>query len=259
MILCLDVGNTRVKLAVVDGGRILAQESVPTPAQRGGSDLPLAVQRVASAVLELEGVVFSSVVPEVGPVVAEAVTVATGMRPAAVTHRSVFPFELAVREPARVGVDRLCAAAGALPGKRRNAIVVDAGTAVTVDVVRDARYLGGLILPGPAIALAALAAASQLPLLTDRLIEDVPERFDATEPAMILGAFSAVTGGIREAVRQIEGQVGSVSNRVLTGGLSERLLSRLSPGWAHEPQLTLIGLERIARLNGVGAAADSQP
>ena len=138
MILCLDVGNTRVKMAVMEAGRILAGESVATPVKRRDE----AIRRVSSAVLALDGVVFSSVVPDAAPGVAESVNVATGLRPAAVTYRSVFPFELAVAEPERVGIDRLCSAAGALPGKRRNAIVVDAGTAVTVDMIRDGRFLG---------------------------------------------------------------------------------------------------------------------
>lgn len=251
MILCLDVGNTRIKLALVEEGRVIAGETVTTPGKRRDADLELAIRRVSSAVLALDGVVFSSVVPEAAPGVAESITIATGMRPSAVTHRSVFPFELEVPEPERVGVDRLCAAAGAVPGKRRNAIIVDAGTAVTVDVVRDGQFLGGLILPGPAIALAALATTSQLPLVTDRLIDAAPDRFDSTEPSMILGALASVTGGIREAVRYLESRVGTVSHRVLTGGLSERLLPQLSSGWQHAPDLTLVGLGRIARLNGI--------
>jgi type III pantothenate kinase len=244
-------------MAVMEEGRILAGESVATPVKPRDEDLELAIRRVSSAVLALDGVVFSSVVPEAAPGVAESITIATGVRPAAVTHRSVFPFELAVSEPERVGIDRLCSAAGALPGKRRNAIVVDAGTAVTVDMVRDGRFLGGLILPGPAIALAALSAASQLPLITDRLIDSAPTRFDMTEPSMILGALASVTGGVREAVRHLESQVGTVSRRVITGGLAGRLLPQLSGTWHHDPDLTLVGLDRIARLNGIQPASNS--
>ena len=257
MILCLDVGNTRVKLAVMEAGRIVAGESVATPMKRRDETLELALRRVSSAVLALDGVVFSCVVPEAAPGVAESVNITTGFRPSAVTHRSVFPFDLAVAEPERVGIDRLCSAAGALPGKRRNAMVVDAGTAVTVDVVRDGRFLGGLILPGPAIALAALSKASQLPLITDRLIDPAPARFDMTEPSMILGALAAVTGGVREAVRYLESQVGAVSRRVITGGLAERLLPQLSGAWHHDPDLTLVGLDRIARLNGIPPTDES--
>jgi len=257
VILCLDIGNTRVKLAVLEEGRVVAGESVATPRKRRDENLELSIRRVSSAVLALDGAVFSSVVPEAAPGVAESVNITTGLRPGAVTHRSVFPFELAVAEPERVGVDRLCAAAGALPGKRRNTIVVDAGTAVTVDVVRDGKFLGGLILPGPAIALAALSKASQLPLISDRLIDPAPTAFDTTEPAMILGSMAAVIGGVREAVRYLESRVGTVSRRVITGGLAARLVPQLTAGWHHEPDLTMIGLDRIARLNGIPPTPDS--
>ena len=102
MILCLDIGNTRIKMAVVEAERILACETVTTTNKRRDPELELAIQRVSSSVLALDGVVFSSVVPEAAPVVAESVTLTTGIRPAAVTHRSVFPFELDVPEPERV-------------------------------------------------------------------------------------------------------------------------------------------------------------
>ena len=70
------------------------------------------------------------------------------------------PLAVALDEPHRVGIDRLAAAAAASLVKPagRPAVVVDCGTAVTVDMLAaDGRFLGGAILPGPSLMARALA------------------------------------------------------------------------------------------------------
>lgn len=251
MILCVDVGNSKIKAGVVDGERVIGVERIATPSapEAAAGDLELAMRRAASAVLRVDAVAIASVVPDATRAVARAAGQATGRRPLVIDHTIDLPLELAVPLPARLGVDRICAAAGALRGRRRNALVVDAGSAVTVDIVRGGRFLGGVIFAGPAVALEALARRTrQLPAIDYSAVDDPwPDSFDVTEPAMILGASVSMVGGVREAARRLEARAGAVTHRVVTGGFGEVLASGLGSGWTYEPHLTLLGIARIAR------------
>jgi type III pantothenate kinase len=191
------------------------------------------------------------VVPELTGIVAGHVHSALGVRPLEVTPRLKLPMELAVPIPATVGADRIAAAAGALDTRRRNAIVVDIGSAITVDVVRDGKFLGGVIMAGPATALSSLGErARRLPRIDYAEVDDIfPDSFDATEPSMVLGATLAAVGGVREASRMLESRLGSVGHHVLTGGLAAALAPHFPSGWVHDEDLVLRGLHRIAELN----------
>jgi len=252
-VLCVDIGNTSIKCAVVAGDRVLGAEAIATPA--AGADLEaleLTLRRVSGAVLEFHGAAITSVVPRLTREVARRVAAVTSQRPFGMEPGVRLPIELAVPIPSRVGFDRICAAVGSLGQRRRSALVVDAGSAITVDRVRDNRFLGGVILAGPALALAALGrSASQLPSIDYASVPDpYPDLIDATETAMVLGATLGMVGGVREAVRRVESLTGTTANRMVTGGFARVLAGRLGGAWRADPHLTLRGLARIARLNG---------
>lgn len=134
-----------------------------------------------------------------------------------------------VLEPARVGRDRLYAARGALELVAHDAVVVDAGTALTVDAVRAARacpgtFLGGAIAPGPALLARALAEhTARLPL-----VEPAPGA-----PALGRDTLSAVRAGVvvgfRGAARELILRVAAEAALrdpvvVVTGGAARFLL-----------------------------------
>ena len=254
MILCVDIGNSWIKMAVADEPGVLGRERFATRAVHhdlGG--LELAVRRSSAAVLAVRAAVACSVVPELTRDVLKCVGDVLGLRPVLVTHEMRFPMEIALPLPSRVGVDRLCVAAGALGGRRRHAIVADAGSAVTVDLVRDGKYLGGAIFAGPDAALDALhARTSQLPAIDFAALEDHwPDSFDTTEGAMVLGASLGTVGAIREVARHLERHAGSRPPRFLTGGWAGVLGAALGPGWTVDTDLAIRGLHRVAQLNGV--------
>ena len=211
MILAVDIGNSRVKCAVVDGGRIIGREALSTARCDNATTVADMIRRVATAVLSVERAVVSSVVPPVTVKVMRAIEDQTGGRPRLVDYKTRLPFRLAVAAPARVGADRLCAAAGALGLRRRNAVIIDAGSAITVDVVRDGVFLGGVIAAGPALALRALGDhASQLPAIDFAGLDSpFPKRMDDTLTAMTLGAGLGGVGVIRESVRYVETAAGA--------------------------------------------------
>jgi type III pantothenate kinase len=242
MIFCVDVGNTSTKMARVEGRRV--RDHMTRPREATADQVARLMRRVARD--GVDGAALSSVRPRATAEMRAMIRRETGIDPFVVTPRAALPIEIATRHPARVGTDRICAACGAVAGRGGSAIIVDIGSATTVDLVLDRRFLGGLIMPGPRMMLAALHQ------FTARLPEPSLENaradaIDDTAPAMLTGAVVGSAGAIRAAVELLRARSGRRRLPVwLTGGHAPRLESRLPSGWKHMPGLTLVGLAEIA-------------
>ena len=160
------------------------------------------------------------------------------------------PIDLRVAAPARVGADRVAAAVAANRLRREGtpAIVVDLGTAITVDLVSaDGAFEGGAILPGPALAARALAEETEgLPLAPLDELEIAPEAVgDATEPALEAGLFWGAVGAIRELIARQSDRLTNPPQVFLTGGAAPsvaRLIGGPDYTVRHVPHLTLAGI-----------------
>ena len=149
----LDVGNLSAKGALVESGEITDRWEFVTADGPGE-----AVGRLVETAPE--GFAYSSVVPAwTGALRA----LPPGMgRVVEAGHTSDLPFGLSVDEPERVGPDRLCAALGAWAAGSREAVIVDAGTAVTVDLLSGGSFRGGSIFPGFRLLSEALHGGTAL-------------------------------------------------------------------------------------------------
>jgi len=136
--------------------------------------------------------------------------------------------EIRCSEPERVGADRLYAAAGAADRCGRSCLVVDAGTALTVDAVLVSAgtraFLGGAIAPGPRLSAAALAAGTaRLPRVEPRA--GAPALGTVTEGAIQAGVVVGFRGAAERLVEELAREAGfEVAPVVLTGGAREFLL-----------------------------------
>ncbi|MSR61775.1 MAG: type III pantothenate kinase [Planctomycetes bacterium] len=132
------------------------------------------------------------------------------------------------REPERVGQDRLYAAAGAAALLASDCVVVDAGTALTVDALRMVQgrgsFLGGAIAPGPELAAAALhAGTARLPRV--ELRPGVLALGTNTEDAIRAGVAVGFRGAAGLLVERLAFEAGlGAAPVVLTGGALEFLL-----------------------------------
>jgi type III pantothenate kinase len=252
VILCVDVGNTLTKVALVDAGEVVARGATSSHGAEYRVRLAGSIAALVSsaAPARVARAVVSSVVPEATSDAVGAAAAHVEALPLLVSHQLPLPVQVAVAHPEHVGTDRLCAAAGAIDAARVDAIVVDVGSAVTVDLVVAGRFLGGVILPGPGMMLGALASStSQLPRVDIGALPTLfPEAFDTTEHAMTLGAGLACLGGILEAVRRLTARAPDAPVRV-TGGGVPWFDDRLPAGWRRDPDLCFRGLYRISCLN----------
>lgn len=123
------------------------------------------------------------------------------------------PIEIALPEPGKVGADRLAAAvaANSLRATDRPAIVVDAGTAITVDAVAvDGKFVGGAILPGMRTSAKALAAQTDALPQIEVDLQNCPQAIGTnTTEAMQSGLFWGSVGAVRETIHRVSEQLGS--------------------------------------------------
>ncbi len=245
MILAVDIGNSATKFALIRNARIVRRDIVSADASDRA--IARALARLVRNTPVLDAAALSSVRPRATEAVVRAIVRATGLYPIVVNHRTSMPISIDVRQPERVGVDRLCAACGAITGRRRNAIVVTIGSAITVNLVRDRVFLGGVIMPGPAMALDSMHAfTAQLPKVA--FAATPPPRFDDTVSAMQWGAHLAGAGGIRAAVERLDRLASRPVTRFVTGGYAPGLRSLLPGAWHYQPDLVLLGLAQISRV-----------
>lgn len=157
------------------------------------------------------------------------------------------PLASDVPEPQKVGVDRLVSAVAAnrLRDPNRPAIVVDIGTAITVDLVTEqGAFAGGAIMPGLGTSAAALHSLTDLLPLLDvtTLSEPPPPVGKTTVEAMQAGLFWGAAGAIRETVARIAAGQSAAPHVYLTGGPAGNLFRVLKDMAEHVPHLTLAGI-----------------
>jgi type III pantothenate kinase len=159
-------------------------------------------------------------------------------------HTSPLPFRHRLREPAATGADRLCNVAAAVAAGLDSALVVDAGTATTCDVLVGGVFVGGLIAPGMAFSLEQIgrqaARLRPLPFAEAPLVAG-PD----TASALAAGAFHAGVGGVEALISGLQQAHGTLP-LVVTGGLA-RFLAR--PGRHLDNQWTLRGAACLAGLS----------
>jgi len=162
------------------------------------------------------------------------------------------PLRVALERPDMVGVDRRldAAAANTLRQPDRPAVVVDVGTAITVDFLSaDGVFRGGAILPGIGMSARALYEFTDLlPLIEpDELLTAPPPVGEATDAAMRSGLFWGAVGSIRELVARLGTDAARPAQVFLTGGAGPIVAELLGPDAAHVPHLTLAGIALAAR------------
>lgn len=256
-VLLADVGNSRIKLARLDD--LAGAAGLPTVTRRQDLDSrgfhPDNLERWLLAVAPGPTVILVASVYEAAAARLEATVAeisATKHRP--IRQRRIghadLPLAVALDEPHRVGIDRLAAAAAASLVKPagRPAVVVDCGTAVTVDVVStDGAFLGGAILPGPALMARALAeGTSKLPTvaaLVGGQLPAMPGR--STEQAIAAGIGHGIRGAVARLVSEGQAACGGDAAVILTGGWADAVRDVL-PDAVLVPDLVLAGVSLAA-------------
>jgi type III pantothenate kinase len=170
--LLLDVGNTNTKVGVAKGHLILNSFILPTHAQETADTFGLRVMQIFNHLRlsprQVQAWVVSSVVPQHNSMIRKAGEKYSNCQVYFVPEDVPLPLHNRYANPQEVGADRLVTAYAArqfvsTPGL----VVIDFGTATTLECVQDLDYLGGLICPGVFSSLGALAGhTAKLPRIS---------------------------------------------------------------------------------------------
>ncbi|MBU0639574.1 MAG: type III pantothenate kinase [Planctomycetes bacterium] len=216
-LLAIDIGNTRIGMAVSDADGIHDTQRV------GGQQQDrwrAALEETWRATLGAgeRGVVIGSVCPDRSRAMSALVDDVCGVPPRRIRDDLPLPMELDIDNPGEVGVDRICCAAAAYDRIRAACAVASFGTAITMDCVSgDGRFLGGAILPGLDACCAALhERTAALPRVSPAKPTGAIGR--NTHDAIVSGVAYGAAGALREIVEQFAVELGEWPQVVITGG-----------------------------------------
>lgn len=249
----VDVGNSRTKFglfsALRDGEFPHPDRVIELPAQTGDLDQllawlePHAIEQVGWHLASVNRPAASRIVDWLRERQATTLVRLLGSLD--------LPLNISLARPDMVGLDRLVAAvaANALRQATRPGVIVDLGTAITVDVVSpEGTFVGGAIMPGIGISARALHAfTDQLPLVEMQHLADAPPALGtATLGAMQAGLFWGAVGGIRELIARMTSTMEVEPQVFLTGGAAASVAKLLSADAHYVPNLTLSGIALAA-------------
>ncbi|PKP50527.1 MAG: pantothenate kinase [Bacteroidetes bacterium HGW-Bacteroidetes-1] len=207
MMLAIDIGNTLAKAALFDGNTLVESVSFETDKPELLFNL-LASRKIPSTTL----IAFVKTVPEVFIQKLSAIT-----KVILLDCNTPLPFRIAYRTPETLGPDRIAAVAAAYNKfSDRNVLVIDMGTCITYDFLKDdGVYLGGAISPGINMRFAAMKQfTSKLPQVD--ILYPVSLIGQTTMESMQSGVMNGVQGEIDALIAQYEGIYKDLT--VLIGG-----------------------------------------
>ncbi|MES2545978.1 MAG: type III pantothenate kinase [Bacteroidota bacterium] len=226
MLLAVDVGNTRIKVAVFEDGKflerfIIAKENFQKNLENTIAKFENCTDLIVASVGNIEKEVFLSFEKQ--------------LRVHFISTKSNFPFTNKYATPHTLGIDRMVLASGAvLQFPNKNRLIIDAGTCITYDFVdENNNYLGGAISPGLRLRYESLHNfTANLPLLTLESCNDSHEGLmnDFIGNSTVESIHSGVFNGM---VHEMNGFIEEYKEKypnfiiILTGGDTDFLAKRL--------------------------------
>lgn len=253
MLLAIDIGNTNILIGCMRDGEILFKFRIATDRLRSSDQYGLEIKNM----LEMYGAtkddvtdcIIASVVPPVFNSVRTGVIKAIGKEPIVVGPGLKTGLNIHVDVPSQVGSDRIVTAVAALAEHKAPLIVLDLGTATTVDVIEpDNVYVGGVICPGVMISLDALTGrTAQLPGISlDRPKQVVGRNTVDCMRSGIMNGTATMIDGLIDRISEERGYEYTV---IATGGIAQFIAPLCSHEIILDKNLLLKGLDIIYNKN----------
>jgi type III pantothenate kinase len=247
--LAFDVGNTNMTIGLFEGDRITRVWRLSTKLQITDDELLIQL----SSLLQLNGLgeatwvgaAICSVCPPLDQRIRRVLRQVLQVEPVLLKPDAKLPFLNAYDSPKDVGMDRLANVAAGLLVFPAPMIIIDFGTATTLDVLNaEHQYLGGVILAGIETTAEALyQKTSKLPQIAIEQPATALGRntVHAIQSGLILGAIESING----MIRRLESELGTESTILVTGGLGRVLSNQIDRCALMDDQLTLKGIREL--------------
>jgi len=248
MLLAIDIGNTHTVLGIYQGEELLSHWRISSSPARTEDEYWILMKNLFEGrgldIEAINGVIISSVVPNLTPIFDKLSRGFLEIDPVIVDHTLDLGIEILYKDPAAVGADRICNAVAGFEKYGGPLIIVDFGTATTLDVISaKGEYLGGIIAPGlETSALDLFKRTAKLPRVELKFPTELIGR--DTESAMQSGIMYGAVEQVDGLVRRIKKEMGQ-AEVVATGGLASLVVEKSRTIDKVEPFLTLEGLKII--------------
>lgn len=212
MLLTVDIGNTNINFGIFKGRRLVKKFFIPTKYY--------SVRRIKNELKKypIKESIIASVVPKTCKILEKDLKSLFKRRAYVLGENIIVPIINLYRKPLKVGQDRLVNAYAGVLLYGAPLIVIDFGTAITIDAVsKKKEYLGGLIIPGLEISLTALAKHTAL-LPRIKLARPKELIGSDTKSSILSGivyGFSALVDNLSEKIKD---KIGKSAKVIATGG-----------------------------------------
>jgi type III pantothenate kinase len=225
-LLALGLGNSRLAIGAFAAGTLGTVVRIPH-GQRGDWVKQIGDQWAQIGQREGAAVAAASVNPFLDEPLEQAVAQATGRKTLWVGKDIELPIKVKTEQPEQTGVDRVLNVAAAYEQMGKACVVVDAGTAITVDCCNDqGEFLGGAISPGVAMQLDALKERTAKLPRVEFVIPTGPFG-RSTSQAILQGIYHGIRGMVKELTEQYATELGHWPDIIATGGDAQTLFG----GW----------------------------
>lgn len=254
MILALDIGNTNIVIGYLESEEnIVFVERLSTDLDKTSLEYAISIKNVLELynvnMDTLEGVIISSVVPPITNMICQAVRTVTGHEAMVVGPGVKNGLHIKMDNPAQLGSDRVVCAVAGIRDYPVPLVIIDLGTATTVEVLdAEKSYIGGMILPGVNASLEALVRhTSQLP----KISLDSPRRLIGknTIECMKSGIIHGNAACLDGLIDRIQEELGEPVTVVATGGLANVIVPHCRHKIIIDDALLLKGLLLIYQRN----------
>ena len=259
LLMTIDVGNSRIKLGLFDQhDKATPDRQLPTCLRSTAIELDAEMpwEALTQWAQEVPGVINFTLLGGVNPrgrdKLLDGWPATCWPVPVVLDNPFVLPLTINVDSPRTVGVDRLlnAVAANVIRPEGAAMVIIDSGTATTVDVVSaTGAFEGGAILPGFQLCSRALHQYTALlpRIANDELAGQPPAPLGKnTRDAIRSGLFWGQLGAVKELLQHLGHQLSGTPFTVVTGGAG-RLLAPQLPHAVHEPFLALQGLAIVGQ------------
>lgn len=254
-LITIDVGNSRIKLGLFETKEtLLAEHKLPEYVRSIAINLDETVpwdelsQWTIGRIKQIDSVILGGVNPRGRDIILDEWPRTGWPPPVVITNPFELPIKIKLNAPRTVGVDRLlnAIAGNMIRQKDRPMIIIDSGTATTIDVIsKEGAFEGGSILPGYQLnAMALHQYTALLPHIPNtELAQKIPHALGKnTREALRSGLFWGQFGGVKEIVNLLSSELSDIPELLVTGGAGRMLMPLLEGKVKHEPFLALQGL-----------------